>query len=187
MEEIEIWKPVPNYEGYYEGSTLGQIRSLNYRKTKGRIQTLLLTLDKDGYQKIELRKPGANKTAKVGRIIAETWLEKPSDPLKNEINHKNGIRSDNRVVNLEWVTHSENIRHSYNELGRTGSNKGNFGKLSKCAIAVNQYDLEGNFIKEWGSIADIVRYLNISGGSCISQVCKGRARQAHGFIWRYKE
>jgi hypothetical protein len=114
-------------------------------------------------------------------------LEKPSDPLKNEINHKNGIRSDNRVVNLEWVTHSENIRHSYNELGRTGSNKGNFGKLSKCAIAVNQYDLEGNFIKEWGSIADIVRYLNISGGSCISQVCKGRARQAHGFIWRYKE
>jgi hypothetical protein len=102
---MEIWKPVKNYEGLYEISNLGRVNSLFTRK--GRI--IIPKTEKGGYQRIGLRKDNSQKLFNVHRLVAETFLEK--EEYQNQVNHKNKIRSDNRVDNLEWVSSIENHFH----------------------------------------------------------------------------
>lgn len=106
---MEIWKPVIGYEGIYEVSSLGQIKSLNYKRT-GLEQILKPSKDKKGYLRTALTNNGKSKTIKVHRVVCEAFFKLDSD--KFQVNHINGIKTDNRTSNLEWCTNSENQLHA---------------------------------------------------------------------------
>ena len=108
--EIEFWKDIPGYEGLYQCSSFGNIKRLagyvknnkGYRPVKERI--IKQKYDKDGYKKVVLYKNGKQKSFYVHRLVILTF--------KIQVNHKNGIKDDNRLENLELVTPRENIIHS---------------------------------------------------------------------------
>lgn len=107
---MEIWKNIPGYEGEYLSSDLGNIKSLKRRYLSGE-KILSGSCHTKGYRCVVLSKNGEQKQYKVHRLVALSFIENFKN--KREVNHINGIKSDNRVENLEWVTSSENQKHAY--------------------------------------------------------------------------
>jgi hypothetical protein len=101
----EVWFPLKYYELTYEISSFLRIR---IKKTK---RILFGWKTNNGYIEVELAKNGKRKKLKLHRLIAIQFIPNPEN--KEQVNHKNGIRDDNRITNLEWVTPDENILHSY--------------------------------------------------------------------------
>lgn len=106
----EIWKPIKGYEGLYEVSNLGRVKSLK-RFHHQREQMLKNILTKYGYYKTKLLKNGKYKLISTHRIVAQTFI--PNEMNKEEVNHKDGNKLNNCVDNLEWCTSSENHIHAY--------------------------------------------------------------------------
>jgi hypothetical protein len=98
---MEIWKPIKDYESLYEISTLGEVKSLNKK--------LKPYYNSNGYLIVKLYKDSIKKTYRVHRLVAETFLENTNQEV--QVNHKNFIRDDNRIENLEWVSNLENCCH----------------------------------------------------------------------------
>lgn len=191
----EIWKDIEGYEGIYQISNLGNVKSFD-RVVRGCYNTIALKkgrvlkkgLDKSGYHHVSLTLNGKAKTLKVHRLVAKTFILNPRN--KPQVNHKNFIRTDNRVTNLEWCTLSENIKHGYHfgnitAIKEMNYMKGRKGKYHHNSKPVFQYDLEGNFIKSYNSVADAHRETGLSIGN-IASVCNGRLKKTGGFIWQYK-
>lgn len=114
---IEIWKDIKDYEGFYQVSNLGRIRSLtrNVKQHSSSIQTkrgkiLSLAIDRGGYVFCALSKNNNLKTYKVHRLVANSFIPNPLD--RKEINHKDCDKTNNVVWNLEWSTRSHNINHA---------------------------------------------------------------------------
>lgn len=119
---MEEWMKIPNYP-LYEASNMGNIKTFNW-KNKGLERIMKPALDKSGYLRTMLmNEDGKFNTVKVHRIIAQTFLNNPEN--KPQINHKNCIKTDNRVLNLEWCTASENQIHAYKEKRRNISGENN--------------------------------------------------------------
>lgn len=118
----EIWKDIDGFEGLYQISSLGRIKSLarevpfggKYRKVEEVV--LKRHFSRTGYEKAALGYGGKKIHTSVHRLVAKHFIPNPDN--KPQVNHKNGIKSDNRVENLEWVTNSENIKHSFTDLKR---------------------------------------------------------------------
>jgi hypothetical protein len=121
MKKTEtIWKKIPNYS-LYEASTDGDIKTFNW-KNKGTEAIMKPAKDTRGYLRTMLKnESGKFCTIKVHRIIAQTFIENPLN--KATVNHKNGIKDDNRVCNLEWMTQIENTKHA-NDFLPKNINKG---------------------------------------------------------------
>lgn len=162
-----------------------------YRDThprhNGRIKKMKQELARNGYARIGLRY-GENKSQSkhllVHRLVAEAFIPKQNG--KDEVNHKNGIKTDNRVENLEWVSHSENMQHRSKVLGFHGSKTwlGKTGKdhpLSKPVLQIK----ENIVVKEFSGTLEAERTTGISHGNIIS-CCHGNRNCAGGFQWRYK-
>lgn len=117
----ELWKDVVGYEGYYMISNYGNVKSKLRHGNRGEEEWLNIKpyTHPYGYEIVDLRKNGTRKTVKIHRLVAIAFLGE-SDL---QVNHKNGIRNDNRLDNLEWVTPLENMRHSFDILKRDGSMK----------------------------------------------------------------
>jgi hypothetical protein len=112
----KIWKPVYNYEGLYEISNYGEIKSIDRivksksnRLCKGKI--LKQVNDKYGYQTIQLHKNGKRSVFFIHRLVMLTFIG--NEAGKSQVNHKNGNKSDNKLINLEWMTPSENTKHAW--------------------------------------------------------------------------
>ena len=170
----EVWKDIKNYEGLYQVSNLGRIRNSNH---------IILKQYKNhkGYLITQLSKKGKHCTIIVHRIVAKAFI--PNLDNKPQINHINCNKVDNRVENLEWVTNDENKLHA-KQHNLCKSLKGGENPRAK---KVNQYDLNGNLIKQWDCINDITRNFKIKTGSNISLCCKYKNLTAYGYIWRYSE
>jgi len=186
---MEIWKDIEGYEGLYQVSDIGRVKSLDwivdsheivtqYLK-KGKILSLCLTTN--GYYNIGLYKDGKRKHISVHRLVAKEFIPNPLN--LPEVNHKWGNKIDNRATELEWTTKKENMLHSYKTLHRINPNKGKFGKESSNAKPVLQCDLNGNIIREWESAKSASRIGKFNSGE-ISNVCRGHSKQHKGFIWR---
>ena len=197
MEEIkvgEIWKDIPNYEGYYQVSNLGRIKSIkrkvkyqnSFRNVKEKIKGTFI--GKQGYERVELSKNKINKKYNVHRIVANVFIPNPLN--KETVNHINGIKTDNRVENLEWATKSENILHAYKTgLSKNSEKQRNAVKLyckENKIKPIIQLDLDGNFIKEWKSATEVMNVLNINRKS-ISNCIRKQSKTAGGFKWTTKE
>lgn len=169
---MEIWKNIPNYDGLYQISNLGRIRSLY--KYKG-INNIMGQRIKKGYCTIGLRKQGKRKWYQVHRLVAQTFIPNP-DNLP-QVNHKDENKLNNNVENLEWCT------VAYNNTYGTRIQK----VISKTSKKILQYDLEGNFIKEYKSISNAAKDNKIKSLSNITMCCQGKWKQAGGYIWKYKE
>lgn len=182
MTDEEVWRDIKGYEGLYQASNLGNVRNA---KTK---RILKQAKDKCNYCIVSLSKQSKHKTITVHTLVAKTFIIKPNQNQKLQVNHKDGNKSNNNANNLEWITPSQNLKHAYkNGLKRINdwqkkfiANQGR--KLSKKTI---QYDLNGIFIKEWNCVRDIERELKISNES-ISHCCTGKTKTAGGYKWKYK-
>jgi hypothetical protein len=143
---MEIWKDIIGYEGLYQVSNLGRIKSFHNGE-----KILKCKTDKDGYLEVTLCANGNHKYMRVHRVVLNAF-----NPLTNEnefqVNHKNGVKNDNRIENLEWVTYSENVLHSLYELGnikyqdRSGLNK---------PFKVYKKDINGLVIQEYKSMREV--------------------------------
>lgn len=113
---VEFWKPAPDYEDFYQVSDQGRVR----RIAKGphtHAGLILRPCDNGGgYACVALCRDGHAKTRTVHTLVAEVFLG--PCPVGMEVNHKYGIKADNRLTELEYTTHSENVKHSYRVLGR---------------------------------------------------------------------
>lgn len=169
----EIWKDIKGYEGLYQVSNLGRVKSLNYMKT-GKEKILKPVSTPDGYLKVNLYS-GKCCTKRIHRLVAEAFIEIP----KLEVNHLNGNKEDNTIENLEWCTHPENERYSWNVLDKKSNGKGR-GNTK----AIIQYDLYGNYIKRWKSATEAGIKLKIRA-SKISACCRGERNKTGGYKWKF--
>lgn len=138
--------------------------SKDSRKLKERIMKPRL---KWGYYHIILN----SKCYRVHRLVAQAFI--PNTNNLSDVNHINGIKTDNRVENLEWISHKENMKHA-SEIIKT---------MGKPII---QYDKNGVFIKEWRNANEVSNYLN-KDTSNIRSACKGKRKTAFGYTWKYKK
>lgn len=194
----EIWKDIEGYENLYQISNLGNVKSKQryVYKSNGKIYINALLKEKilkknirQGYYAVKLYKNNKKVNFPVHRLVAKAFISNLED--KPCVNHKDGNKLNNNVKNLEWCTYSENILHAYkNGLSSTSEKaKENCRKIyklgnEKTKKKVVQYDLYGNFVREWDSINEANRYFG-KNKSRISAVCKNKCKQSMGYIWRY--
>ena len=114
---MEVWKDIKGYEGRYQVSNNGRVKSLpiNEKYCKRTDEIILKPfMCGSGYQEVILKINGQRKPKLIHRLVADAFIPNPTN--KKEVNHKDGNKFNNDYTNLEWVSSSENIRHSYNEL-----------------------------------------------------------------------
>lgn len=171
----EVWKDIVGYEGLYQVSNLGRVKSLNYRRT-GKTKEMKPGTDKNGYRYICLMVEGKARYYKVHRLVYEAFVG--PIPYGHEINHINEEKADNRVENLEIVSHKTNINH-----GTCSARSG-----EKHRQEVVQYNLQGTTLKTWSSMSQAASSLGIDVGQ-ISACCKRKPHYntAGGFVWKYKK
>ena len=192
-EIVEIWKPVVGYESLYECSNLGRIKSLNRKiiRKNGAQQTfkekILTPIEVNNYLYVCLYKNGKYQRKYVHRIICEAFLPNPEN--KPCVDHKNCVRSDNRLSNLRWVTYQENSENPISKKKQKEnvpkSMLGKFGKNHPNSKPIIQIDTNGVFIKEWSCAAEVQRVLGFKKGY-IGKCCKGKNEMAYGYKWKYK-
>lgn len=138
--EIELWKEIAGYEGYYEVSSLGNVRTIprTYTHPKKGIRCIKQHIvnkrvDKNGYILTSLSKDGKSKTFKAHRLVANTFIPNPEN--KPQVNHKFGVKSDNRAHQLEWSTNLENSRHA-RKIGliKQSGEENKFSKLNNAQV-----------------------------------------------------
>lgn len=176
----EIWKDVVGYEGYYQVSNLGRVRSLdkevNCLKGQKRIakgKVLKLIPYTNGYLSVRLSADNAQKKVLVHRLVAIAFLPNPNE--LPEVNHKDEVRTNNCLDNLEWCDRSYNV-HYGTALQRM--------KESRKVRPVIQKDLDGNVIKRWRSILDAGKGVGVNHSS-IMRVCQGKQHTSMGYKWEY--
>lgn len=176
MAEIEIWKDIKGYEGKYQVSNLGNVKSLNYNRTKK--EHLLGLYSCRGYLQVVLSKNCICKKFLVHRLVAEAFIENP-DNLP-QVNHIDENKLNNRVDNLEWCGAKYNTNFGTRLQRIMFTRIVNNGK--KAPKKIDQYSLDGKFIKTWNSGAELAK--NGFNRANIWKCCNGLLKTSKGYIWK---
>lgn len=191
----ELWKDIEGYEGLYQVSNLGNVRSLDHATRvvrngvefivphKGKMLTP--TRWQHGYLGVMLYGKGGHKRRgfkmfSVHRLVAEAFVDNPHG--YDEVNHLDECKTNNRADNLEWCDRTYNVRYG------TGIERGHkiIGELRRKPII--QMDMQGNVLREWGSLAEIEQETGMSKSN-ICNCCKKHKRYSHayGYRWEYAD
>lgn len=168
-----MWKDIEGYEGLYQVSDDGQVRRL---MSNGKTR-ILKPWKSYNYYTLCLSKKCEKKTKAVHRLVAETFLGKPTE--YREVNHKDGNKLNNRLENLEWVTQRENSLHAVDVLGIVP-----FGKPPKKVRCIDP--VTGEVVAEYRSLLEASKAMGkVSVRASISLVCQGYQKQSCGYKWEY--
>lgn len=176
---IEVWKDIKGYENSYQVSNLGRIKSLG-NKSNHKKEIILKQANVMKYQCVSLRKNNKAKMFKVHRLVAQAFIPNPEN--KKQVNHISGIKTDNRVCNLEWCTSSENLKHAFKK-GLKKQKKGKENSRSKPIIAIDKNNKK--VILEFGSLREAERKLNLPHSNIIQSI--KRNGTCGGYKWKMKE
>lgn len=174
MGTEEKWKDIVGYEGIYQVSNLGRVKSLSNNFSR-KEKILKNHKNSGGYLRVVLSKNRKVKRYYIHRLVSEYFIDNPNNLPQTD--HINTDRTDNRVENLRWVTHKENMN---NPLTIDKINKMN----KRSSKPIIQFSKDGEFIRKWDSAMDAQRELGIKQGG-IRECCKGKRKTAGGYIWRY--
>lgn len=212
----EIWKAVLGYEGLYEVSDIGRVRSLNYHR-EGKVKNLKSVKDKKGYEVIGLLRYGRQKLFKVHRLVWESF----NGPIPSgmQIDHINTVRDDNRLANLRVVTPKENSnnpitlarnREVIRETVKRRSENTQWLENLREGVKRRSQDVKwleanrestrksrnkpvlqldkvtGEVIRCWECAADVERELGFNHSN-IAACCKGKRNSAGGYRWCFEE
>lgn len=171
---MEQWKNIKGYDGKYQVSDLGRVRSLK----NGNSHILKTLLVANGYLQVALCKNGNIKRHLVHRLVADAFIPNPNN--LPQVNHKDENKGNNVKTNLEWCTPKYNMNYG---TARTRTIKAQRNHPNKSK-PVYQYTLNGTFVKSYPSTMEVERQTGY-GNSKISDCCRGRYKKAYGFIWSY--
>ena len=180
-----IWKPVPGYEGFYEVSNDGQVRSI-YRYKK----ILKPMISNTGYKRVDLFKNKKRKQYSIHRLVALAFIK--NEDGKPFVNHKDENKLNNSADNLEWVSHVENCQYGTAIARRTEHfdyehrKINNANQIKVCSKPIKQYTKNGSFVREWASASECNRETGI-WISAIREVVKGKRKSAGGYVFREGE
>lgn len=176
----EIWKDIKNYEGYYKVSNRGNVKSL-VRFGNKKKKLLKPCIGSHGYYVVNLSVNGVTKNVCIHKLVAQSFI--PEVFGKTFVNHKNGIKSDNRVENLEWVTNSENAFHA-NETGLCNNRLGNNPIAKPCY----SFDKNGILLKKFESSKEASLYYGVNYLIACRIAAKTRKNKyINGITFSYEE
>ena len=190
FDEYKIHPDFPLYKIYNFG-IIEKFNKINKNDATKIPKAVKPFINKYGYPEVILsNKNNIRKHKSIHRLIAECFIHNPDPENKIQANHINGIKTNNEIYNLEWVTPSENEQHSYDVLGKQPWNKGKklpSGREYRGKIrTVYQYTLDDELIKEWFNPTEAANELGLSLFD-ISHCAEGRQKICGGFKWRYKD
>lgn len=180
----EIWKYIEGYEDYMI-SNLGRVKSnQSYNNPKHEWRYLTPSDNSKGYKLVGLVKEGKRKNYYIHRLVASSFIPNPNN--FKEINHIDNDKNNNCADNLEWCSRSYNVKYSYDkgEHIQPKGMEGRKGKEHPISVPVKQYDIDGNFIKEYESAkmaSDETKICYVS----IKKCRQGKQKTAGGFVWTY--
>lgn len=173
----EVWKDVKGYEGLYQISNLGKVKSFPKLHRTGSIgyttkeKILKISLTFNGYEKVSLYKEGKKKDYRINRLVAIAFIPNPLN--LPEVNHKDENKINNKMDNLEWCTKQYNLNYGTHRK-RQAITRGN---------KVYQYSTNKEFIKVWDSTREAQRNGFDSGH--ISKCCNNTSKTHKGYVWSY--
>lgn len=164
---MEEWKDIEDYEGLYQVSSEGRVKSLNYFRT-GEERILKCVKNKEGYLKVGLSKNRKRKTYYIHRLVAQTFLPNPNN--LPQVNHKDEDKTNNIVENIEYCNSKYNA---------------NYGtRTERIQKPILQFTKSGEFVRRWESITQVRKKLGVNKGN-ITSCLKGKYKTAGGYIWMY--
>lgn len=184
---LEIWKDIEGFNGKYQVSNLGNVRSFS-RWKNGDLLKGGACGNPGPYRFVVLVKT-SRKDAKcyyIHRLVAQHFIENPNN--LPEVNHKDGNTFNNCAENLEWCSRAENARHASKTGILAKAHANETGALNARSKAVIQYEKDGTFVKQWDSVNQIQRETKYLASS-IFNCCNHRKnyKTAYGYKWEYKD
>jgi hypothetical protein len=193
---MEIWKDIPGYEGKYQVSSEGRVKSVDCFDSRGhhvRERIRSFCHNRNGYLYVNLSKNGKPKNILVHRLVAEAFIKNPHN--YETVNHINEIKTDNRVCNLEWMTLADNLRYgthteraTKNKPDMSGEKHFNYGRRGVNAIThkgrvIGVSKTNPSDVVEFETASVAARSLGISTGQLCDAI-NGKAKSCGGYYWR---